>query len=168
MITERVNEVLVHVQIPPLKHQNWCVYRYSFWHKASSTPKLCGWETMRAKLSLSIYAGLLDPSLFNNCVNRTKIACVRELEFNSAVSSKTWIILQFNCVLGGLGYICNDRGRPTIWWHLSPIWRSVSIIAPFDAFEISCIWKYYGKWSICSSFGANASFSIIFSQVFKT
>ena len=25
-----------------------------------------------------------------------------------------------------------------------------SIITPFDAFEISCIWKYYGKWSICS------------------
>ena len=42
-----------------------------------------------------------------------------------------------------------------------------SIITPFDAFEISCIWKYYGKCSICS-FGANASFSIIFSKVFKT
>ena len=23
-----------------------------------------------------------------------------------------------------------------------------SIITPFDAFEISCIWKYYGKWRI--------------------
>ena len=34
----------------------------------------------------------------------------------------------------------------------------------YDAFEISCIWKYYGKWSIC----ANAPFSIIFSRVFKT
>ena len=29
------------------------------------------------------------------------------------------------------------------------------------------LWKYYGKWSICS-FGANAPFSIIFSKVFKT
>ena len=42
-----------------------------------------------------------------------------------------------------------------------------SIIAPFDAFDISCIWKYYGKWSICS-FWANAPLSIIFSKVFKT
>ena len=42
-----------------------------------------------------------------------------------------------------------------------------SIITPFDAFEMSCIWKYYGKWSICS-FGANAPFSIIFSKVFET
>ena len=42
-----------------------------------------------------------------------------------------------------------------------------SIITPFDYFEISCIWKYYRKWSICS-FGANAPFSIIFSKVFKT
>ena len=25
-----------------------------------------------------------------------------------------------------------------------------SIIMPFDAFETSCIWKYYWKWSICS------------------
>ena len=40
-----------------------------------------------------------------------------------------------------------------------------SIITPFDAFEISSIWKYYGKWSICS-LGANAPFSIIFSKVF--
>ena len=42
-----------------------------------------------------------------------------------------------------------------------------SIITPFDTHEISRIWKYYGKWSICS-FGAIASFSIIFSKVFKT
>ena len=42
-----------------------------------------------------------------------------------------------------------------------------SMIRSFDAFEISCILKYYGKWSICS-FGANASFSIIFSKLFKT
>ena len=42
-----------------------------------------------------------------------------------------------------------------------------SIIAPFDAFEISCIWKYNGKWSICS-LRANAPFPIIFSKVFKT
>ena len=41
-----------------------------------------------------------------------------------------------------------------------------SIITPFDTFEISYIWKYYGKRSICS--GANAPFSIIFSKVFKT
>ena len=41
------------------------------------------------------------------------------------------------------------------------------MITPFDAFEISCIGKYYGKWSICS-IGANAPFSIIFSKVFKT
>ena len=34
-------------------------------------------------------------------------------------------------------------------------------INAFDAFEISRIWKYHGKWSICS-FGANAPFSIIF------
>ena len=27
---------------------------------------------------------------------------------------------------------------------------STCIIMPFDAFEISYIWKYYGKWSICS------------------
>ena len=32
-----------------------------------------------------------------------------------------------------------------------------SIITPFDAYEISCIVKYYGKWNICS-FGANAPF----------
>ena len=25
-----------------------------------------------------------------------------------------------------------------------------SIITPFEALEISCFWKYYGKWSICS------------------
>ena len=25
-----------------------------------------------------------------------------------------------------------------------------SILTPFGAFEISCIWKYYGKLSICS------------------
>ena len=42
-----------------------------------------------------------------------------------------------------------------------------SIVTPFDTFEISCIWKYYGKWSFCS-FGANTSFSIIFSKVYKT
>ena len=42
-----------------------------------------------------------------------------------------------------------------------------SIITPFDAFEISCIWKYHGKCSICS-FGANTPFSIILSKVFKT
>ena len=42
-----------------------------------------------------------------------------------------------------------------------------STLTPFDAFEISCIRKYFGKWSICS-FGANAPFSIIFSKVFKT
>ena len=41
-----------------------------------------------------------------------------------------------------------------------------SIIAPFDTFEISCIGKYYEKWSIFS-FGANASFSVIFSIVFE-
>ena len=40
-------------------------------------------------------------------------------------------------------------------------------MTPFDTFEISHIWKYYGKWSICS-FGANAPFPIIFSKVFKT
>ena len=34
-------------------------------------------------------------------------------------------------------------------------------LTSFDAFEISCVWKYYGKWSICF-FGANAPFSIIF------
>ena len=42
-----------------------------------------------------------------------------------------------------------------------------SIITLFDAFEISCICKYHGKWSICS-FGANAPFSMMFSKVFKT
>ena len=42
-----------------------------------------------------------------------------------------------------------------------------SIIAPFDAFEISHIKKCNGKWNICS-FGANVPFSIIFSKVFKT
>ena len=42
-----------------------------------------------------------------------------------------------------------------------------SIITPFEAFEISCIGNYFGKWSFCS-FGANAPFSIIFSKVFKT
>ena len=31
------------------------------------------------------------------------------------------------------------------------------MLTPFDAFEILCIWKYYGKLSICS-FGANAYF----------
>ena len=40
------------------------------------------------------------------------------------------------------------------------------LIAPFVAFEILCIWKYYGKSSICS-IGANAPFSIIFLKVFK-
>ena len=52
----------------------------------------------------------------------------------------------------------------------SILWKCVtlySIITPVDTFEILCIWKYYGKWSICS-FGANAPFSIIFSDVFKT
>ena len=39
-----------------------------------------------------------------------------------------------------------------------------SMITPFDAFEILCIGKYYGKWS----FVANARFSIIISKVFKT
>ena len=60
-------------------------------------------------------------------------------------------------------------------WHLKNLAQNMkqqqkvdtlthySIIAPFDAFEISCIWKYYGQWSICS-FGANAPFSIIFSK----
>ena len=38
------------------------------------------------------------------------------------------------------------------------------IAAPFDAFEILCIWKYHGKLSIFS-IGANAPFSIIFSKV---
>ena len=42
-----------------------------------------------------------------------------------------------------------------------------SIITLFDVFEISCIWKYYRKWSICSK-RANALFFIIFSKVFKT
>ena len=42
-----------------------------------------------------------------------------------------------------------------------------SMPTPFDAYEISCIGKYYGKCSICS-FGANAPFSIIFLKVFKT
>ena len=37
-----------------------------------------------------------------------------------------------------------------------------SIRTPFDAFEITCIGKYYGKWSVCSK-RANAPFSIIFS-----
>ena len=35
-----------------------------------------------------------------------------------------------------------------------------------NAFEKLCIWKYYGKWSICS-LGANAPFSIKFSKVFR-
>ena len=39
-----------------------------------------------------------------------------------------------------------------------------SIIMPFDAFEISCIWKYSGKWSICSF---KCYLSRIFSEVFK-
>ena len=33
-----------------------------------------------------------------------------------------------------------------------------SIITPFDAFEISFIWKYYGKWSICIQ---NLNFSML-------
>ena len=41
------------------------------------------------------------------------------------------------------------------------------LIAPFVAFKILCIWKYYGKSSICS-IGAIALFSIILLKVFKT
>ena len=41
-----------------------------------------------------------------------------------------------------------------------------SIIAPFEGFEISCIRKCYGKWSICS-YRANAPFSIIFQKYSK-
>ena len=41
------------------------------------------------------------------------------------------------------------------------------IITPFDAFEVSCIWKYYAKRSICS-FGTYAPLSIKFSRAFKT
>ena len=37
----------------------------------------------------------------------------------------------------------------------------------FDTFSISCIWKYYGKCSICS-LGANAPVSKIVSKAFKT
>ena len=50
-----------------------------------------------------------------------------------------------------------------MWPYFGLALTVYSIIATFDAFEISCIWKYYGKW-----FGANAPFSIIFSKVFKT
>ena len=46
---------------------------------------------------------------------------------------------------------------------LSSTFTHYYIIAPFNNFEISCIWKYNGKQSICS-FGANAPFS----KVFKT
>ena len=39
-------------------------------------------------------------------------------------------------------------------------------LTPFDTFEISCILRYCGKWSICS-FGAYTLFCILFSKVFK-
>ena len=61
-------------------------------------------------------------------------------------------------------------GGLTIWFYVfEEIGLDLilySIITPFDTFEISCIWKYYGKCSICSK-RANAAFSI-FSLVFKT
>ena len=41
-----------------------------------------------------------------------------------------------------------------------------STITPFGTIEI-CIWKYYGKWSICS-IGTNSPFSMIFPKVFKS
>ena len=40
-----------------------------------------------------------------------------------------------------------------------------SIITPFDTFEISYIWKYYGKWSIF--LWTNATFSINFQKYSK-
>ena len=48
---------------------------------------------------------------------------------------------------------------------LQPFKILCTIITPFGAFEILCIWKY-GKWSIFS-FVAIAPFSIIFSKVLK-
>ena len=36
----------------------------------------------------------------------------------------------------------------------------------FDAFEVSRIWKYYGKWSICS-FGINLIFPKYFQKYSK-
>ena len=58
----------------------------------------------------------------------------------------------------------NSKGGECYWQQALTLY---SIITPSDAFEILCIWKYYGKWSICS-FGANAPFSMIFFKVFKT
>ena len=37
-----------------------------------------------------------------------------------------------------------------------------SIKAPFDTLKISCIWKYYGKWSICSFWSKSSIFHNIF------
>ena len=55
---------------------------------------------------------------------------------------------------------------PGLWISCIQRFTLYFIIISFDAFEISCIWKYYGIWSICS-FGANAPLTIIFSKVFK-
>ena len=45
-----------------------------------------------------------------------------------------------------------------------------SIIAPFDEFEISSIWKYYGKWQVLYmifSKYSNLKFSWVFSRLSK-
>ena len=51
---------------------------------------------------------------------------------------------------------------------LASILTVYPMIMPFDNFEyhVHIFENIYGKWSICS-FGANAPFSIIFSEVLK-
>ena len=51
--------------------------------------------------------------------------------------------------------------------HVSFILTLYSMIMPFDAFEILCIWKYYGIWRN-GSIGATALLSIFFFKVFRT
>ena len=65
----------------------------------------------------------------------------------------------------GKSQITYKDAQPT--WLRNCALTLYSMITSFDASEVSCIWKYYGKWSICS-FWSKCSIFHKFSKVFKT
>ena len=112
----------------------------------------CYMRNLKIPASLCSWAGWFEPYLVANPEGR-----LSRVETQFIFENNKTVQIQKELSDHGQHTVCLD-------WSLFTLY---SMIKPFDAFEISCFWKYYGKWSICS-FGANSLFSIIFSKVLKT